>query len=100
MSLSIKSNILKEPLIYLSLNPKSTSSGWLHHPSGRGVARQSPNLESVTWRLPRHFVPRNDESSRGSLAIRLILAGQMGGGIVENTYKKQIWRQYLTDSPK
>jgi len=24
------------------------------------VARQSHTLESVSWRLPRHFVPRND----------------------------------------
>jgi len=31
------------------------------------VARQSRTMESVGWRLPRHFVPRNDELIRGSL---------------------------------
>ena len=30
------------------------------------AARQSQAMESVTWRLPRHFVPRNDELIRGS----------------------------------
>jgi hypothetical protein len=49
-----------------SLHPKSTSSGWLHHPSGRGVAWQSHAMESATWRLPRHFVPRNDVQIRDS----------------------------------
>ena len=31
------------------------------------VARQSHAMESITWRLPRNFVPRNDELIRGSL---------------------------------
>ena len=31
------------------------------------VARQSHAMESMTWRLPRHFVPRNDELIRVSL---------------------------------
>jgi len=27
------------------------------------VARQSHAMESMIWRLPRHFVPRNDDAS-------------------------------------
>ena len=42
------------------------------------VARQSHAMESVSWRLPRHFVPRNDELIRGSLKVYLYIAGLAG----------------------
>ena len=32
-------------------------------------ARQSQAMESIGWRLPRHFVPRKDELIRGSLVV-------------------------------
>jgi len=38
-------------------------------------ARQSHTMESVIWRLPRHFVPRNDESFKRLLGISLIAKG-------------------------
>jgi len=34
-----------------------------------GEARQSHAMESVSRRLPRHFVPRNDELIRVSLVL-------------------------------
>jgi len=51
------------------------------------VARQSHTMESVTWRLPRHFVPRNDGVScvtKGFLVPEVyILKWQAGFGVFQ-----------------
>ena len=41
------------------------------YPVIASVAQQSFNSGSTSWRLLRHFVPRNDELIRGSLILKM-----------------------------